>query len=643
MANYLFNKYNVAFGPWSDEATEEYTSWVGSSGLFGYSSVTWDGSTYVGKDGAFYGAGSYVWGISNELTFAERRSGGPTGYINGPSSEYRWTRYFRTRTVSPTTLAQTNIVGTINQYPANGLHNDGFWYTRTGIENAPIITSPNGGETVNEGFTIIFSDNKPKTDIRYQIQLSLNNGGTWKDIIALTAVGATSHQYNFKDEPSTSIAKVRVRAYDGQNYGAWDESNGVFTIQHNVAPTIPTNLAPSGTIIDRTKTNRLTWKHNDEDAQSRAVIEWRLQGTTTWNTITSNGAEQGYYINANGFPLGQIEWRVRTYDQQNLVSPYSNIAVFSSAEPASAPIIIRPASPVSIPRPLVMWSGVAQASYQIVIEDGLGVVVWDTGEVVSGNKAVTVGVDLLNGGTYKIKVRLKDSSGLFSTFVETTVVISYTPPPKPNVTTFTNQSGIQFVIENPTSSGTQPNLLANEVYKLVDGSWVRIATNILSIYTDYAIASQEVAQYRVRALGENGTFSESDVINAVAPKLSGVYLHDVQDAETTIHHYKFDGQNGKSESLQREHAYRQFAGRKRPVIEYGAYANYQRQVTLNLVRDDIGRERLFQFVNDGSVLLYRDGRGRKFYTTLPTVAINDIWYGNDVPLTLIEIDYREEV
>lgn len=639
MANYLFNKYNVVFGPWSEEVITSEDRELGGEGLFLNDGVSWDGSRYYGTgNSGYYGMGSSGWmyGNGNTSSYRER-------YNGGNHYQYSIVAYRRTRSASPSTIVQTGIVGTINQYPANGLHNDGFWYIRTGIENAPIITSPNGGETVNEGFTITFSDNKPKTDIRYQIQLSLNNGGTWKDIVALTAVGVASYQYNFKDEPSTSTAKVRVRAYDGQNYGAWDESNGVFTIQHNVAPTIPMNLAPSGTIIDRTKTNRLTWKHNDEDAQSRAVIEWRLQGTTTWNTITSNGAEQGYYINANGFPLGQIEWRVRTYDQQNLVSPYSNIAVFSSAEPASAPVIMLPISPVNISRPIVEWSGVAQASYQIVIEDGLGVVVWDTGEVVSGNKAVTVGVDLLNGGTYKIKVRLKDSSGLFSTFVEKTVVISYTPPPKPNVTTFTNQSGIQFSIENPAPSGTQPEITENEIHKLIDGNWVRIAPNVLSTYTDYAVASKEVVQYRVRALGENGTFSESDVINAVAPKLSGVYLHDVQDAETTIHHYKFDGQNGKSESLQREHAYRQFAGRKRPVIEYGAYANYQRQVTLNLVRDDIGRERLFQFVNDGSVLLYRDGRGRKFYTTLPTVAINDIWYGNDVPLTLIEIDYREEV
>ncbi|WP_419962186.1 hypothetical protein [Psychrobacillus sp. BM2] len=645
MANYLFNKYNVTFGPWSGEAQEVYNTWYGGSEIYGYNSEpTWDGNRYNGTGWGVYGMGSSgIWNVSNGFTSASKTVGGPTGYINGPSTEYRMAQYQRTRTATPATLLQTGVVGTINQYPVNGIGNDGFWYVRTGIENAPIITAPNGGESVNELFTILFADSKPKTGIRYQIQLSLNNGSTWKDIVSLTDVGVSSFVYNFINEPSTSTAKVRVRAYDGQNYGAWDESNGVFTIQHNVAPTMPTNLSPTGVIIDRTKTQRLTWRHNDDDAQSKAVIEWRLQGTTTWNTANSIGAEQGYYIDANTFPTGQIEWRVRTYDQQSLVSPYSAIAVFSSAEPTTAPTILLPTSPVNISRPVIKWSGVEQASYQVLIEDALGATVWDTGEIISGNKAITTGIDLLNGGTYKIKLRIKDSSGLFSTFVDTTVVISYTPPPKPDVSIFINQSGIQFAIENPAPTGTQPNLLENEIYKQIDDSWVRIATNIISIYTDYAVASKEVAQYRIRAIGENGTYSESDVVNAVAPKLIGVYLHDVQDPEMTIHHYKFDGGDGREDNRQREHAFRQYAGRPRLAIEYGPFSEYQRNVTIKLLRDEIGRKRLNQFLNDGATLLYRDGRGRKFYTTLPVLPMTDVWYGNEVSLSLTEIDYREEV
>lgn len=68
--------------------------------------------------------------------------------------------------------------------------------------------------------------------LQYQIQLSPDNGQTWKDIVALTAAGVTSYTYDFTNEPETSLAKIRIRAYDGTSYGPWDESNGVFTIVH---------------------------------------------------------------------------------------------------------------------------------------------------------------------------------------------------------------------------------------------------------------------------------------------------------------------------------------------------------------------------------------------------------------------------
>jgi len=645
VANYLFDKYNVAFGPWSGEV-HTYSPNGGSTGpqFWGYyEQPFWNGDAYVNTELSRLMNPQTHWSASNYATSSSKTHWKFNGYTSEYSATYDLTTYSRTRSASPTTLVQTGIVGTINEYPIHGYHSDGFYYIRTGIENKPLITSPNGGESFNELHTITFSDNKPTAGIRYQIQLSLNNGQTWKDIIALTTVGATSYPYNFINEPATSTAKVRVRAYDGQNYGAWDESNGVFTIQHNIAPTNPTNLTPSGIIVDRTKTQRFTWKHNDDDAQSKVSVEWRPQGTTGWHIKAASGPDQFYFMPGDTFPNGQIEWRVRTYDQQNLFSPYSAIAVFTSAEPTNAPTIVQPVTPVSISRPVVEWMGGAQASYQIIIEDALGVVVWDTGEVTSSIKARTVGVDLLNGGTYTIKLRIKDASGLFSSFVDTTIVISYTPPTKPSVATYKEKAGIRFVIDNPPSSGTQPTIAENEIYKQVNNEWVRIAKNLISAYTDYALASEEIANYRIRALGNNGTFSESDVIEAKAPKLIGVFLHDIQDPEMTLHHFKYNGNEGRSDNLQREHAFRQFAGRTRPVIEYGTFADYQMHVTIKLLRDEVGRKRLSQFVNDGAILLYRDGRGRKMYTTLPTLSMDEVFYGNDVKLTFTEIDYREEV
>ncbi len=53
---------------------------------------------------------------------------------------------------------------------------------------------------------------------------------SWTDIIDLTAPGATSATWTPTQTGTTN--KVRVRAYyGGGNYGEWDESNGLFTVQ----------------------------------------------------------------------------------------------------------------------------------------------------------------------------------------------------------------------------------------------------------------------------------------------------------------------------------------------------------------------------------------------------------------------------
>ncbi|WP_134682576.1 fibronectin type III domain-containing protein [Brevibacillus migulae] len=70
------------------------------------------------------------------------------------------------------------------------------------------------------------------SNAKYQVQLSTNGKGSWKDLIALTAAGVTSYLYDFSAEPETNQAFVRVRGYDGQAYSPWDESNAAFAIQH---------------------------------------------------------------------------------------------------------------------------------------------------------------------------------------------------------------------------------------------------------------------------------------------------------------------------------------------------------------------------------------------------------------------------
>lgn len=640
MVQYVYQKYNSQFN-----SGYYYASQTGSNNYPSGSSYSFSGYTGYSIDGSgnFIGSGStsYSWPTNGSSysgggsSFSHRSTGGGTTTVTDYSIYYASSYYSQGSYIE-------QLVAEDGTYPSNGRHTDGFYYVRGVIATPPVLISPDGGEIFNTVETITWTI--PRTGLKYKVELTKNNGTTWSTLLLESTIDATSYTKDFTNESESGLAKIRITGIDGTYFTASDESSGVFSIIHNVAPTAPTSLIPSSTIVDRTKTNRFSWSHNDSanDNQSKADLRWRVVGSSTWNNITSNGLDQEYFFALNTLPNGQIEWQVRTYDSGGLISPWSNIAVFTSGEPTNSPVITSPISTVSISRPVIQWVSSSQASYQIVVENSLNVVIWDSGEITSIVKSSTVGADLINGETYKVKLRVKEASGLFSSFVEKTFVVSYTPPARPSLQVYSNKSHVRLVISHPMPKGSQPTVNGVDIYKKIKDEWIRIANNVGDTFSDYAVASKEKAYYKILAKGSNGTFSESAIVEVVASTLNGVWLLDVNDPESTIHQFKFDG-GGRDDNYQTEHAYRQFAGRERSTIEYGTFAEYSVSISLDLLKRDLDRDSIINFVRNHSTLLYRDGRGRKFYTSLPSLSMNEESYGNSVTIRLQEIDYEEEV
>jgi hypothetical protein len=517
---------------------------------------------------------------------------------------------------------------------------------------APTVTSPNGGETWNAQHTITWN---PSTDaetaqgsLQYQIQLTTDNGVTWKDIVTLTVAGATSYTYDFTNEPETSVAKIRIRAYDGTSYGPWDESDGVFTIRHNQAPTVPTNLSPlGGAPKDRASVVRFSWQHNDAngDPQAKFDLQWRLQGEQTWNTVTQVTTNQYWDAPANTFPRGTIEWQVRTYDQAGLSSPYSDIQIFFAGDKPENPIITDPVEGTIIVavNPVVQWSSVGQTAYHVKLLDSNGNVLWEV-QANSTNKAQTIQYSLVNNTDYKIQVAIKNADNLWSDFVTVNIHTSFTPPTVPIVTTVKGEGIITISIDNPTPSGTQPNVSYNDLYRRKQGetTWARIATNIPAdaSFVDYTPASGQVYEYYVRAWGDNGTYSDSSIVSE-SITLTGVWLHEADNPLNTLHQFKLV--SDRSENWQPTVAMMQFAGRRLPVAEYDDTEQRSISVKLTMLKNSDDKEVLENLIRSKRTLCYRDARGRKMFCHAFQLPIDDEVYGNVVSLTFEEVSYSEEV
>lgn len=507
----------------------------------------------------------------------------------------------------------------------------------------PVLISPNGGELFSKDETLSWTastdfEGRPVT---YQVQISPDNGLNWKTI--LSNISALSASYNFISEVETSRAKIRVRAYDGEAYSQWDESNGVFTIQHNVAPSIPTILSPKGIPVDRLRMTRLMWQHNDSpnDIQSKADIQWRPQSEIIWRAITSEGPEQAYYVPPNAFPYGQNEWRVRTYDSVGVVSPWSNIAVFTAGDAANVPTIIQPSSGVNDARPLIEWTSASQSSYQIIVEDTLGAVVWDTGEIVSTIRARTVGVDLLNGGTYKVKVRVKEGGGLFSSFAERTFLVSYTPPAKPIVNTFEADGFVAFNIGTPTPTGTQPSVESYEIYKRINDVWTRIAYGVGSSFNDYHVRSGVTYEYYVKAIALNGTTSNSEIVTQ-STTFRGSWINTLQDAEASLQYFRYNG-TGYETYYEPESAVMKFAGRTRPVVHFGSYEEFTLTVRIQSVEGMSDMDVLRRFVRDRETVCYRDADGNLIVGHILALSVEKEYRVSSATITIVESDFNEGV
>lgn len=203
---------------------------------------------------------------------------------------------------------------------------------------------------------------------------------------------------------------------------------------------------------------------------------------------------------------------------------------------------------------------------------------------------------------------------------------------------------IRIAVNNPPESAAEPNVIHNDVYRRTtgDAEWIRISKGIAvnGRYDDYGAASGVTYDYKVRAIGENGAYSES-AVSAAALTLHGVWLHDPADV-SSVHHFDFHDE-GTRHPRSHEAALLSYAGRSKPVVEFGEGDDEDVSVDLQLHRDTSDEAALEELYARRTTLLYRDARGRKVYGVLLGLDETDHIWGGRVPLTVKATDFSEAV
>lgn len=507
----------------------------------------------------------------------------------------------------------------------------------------PEIVYPNGGETISGSATVSWKaatdPESPSSDLRYQVAVL---SGKWH-YLSLTSKGRTSQTIDFDQFPDTSVARIGVRAYDGQAYSPWAFGDGVYTISKNLPPTSPTGLTPrGGEKLDKTEIIQLRWNHNDEDSQSAFDLRWKLQGSPTWNNVTRYTRGETYYIPRNTLPNGNIEWQVRTYDQLQEVSPWSSTAIFYAANKSNRPNIYIPlqGEDVITQNPVIRWSSVYQAAYQLEVWNG-GVKVWEVTNS-SPNKALTIQYDLTNNSDYQIRLRIKNTDGLWSDYDEIDIHTSFTTPKAAELVPTVDQErgSINIEIVNPEGNkvvdGVEidtPVVEYNNIHRREAGTeeFLLIAKNVPANfeYTDYTPASGKAYEYMVTSYGDNGSFEDSEPVQA-----NVVFFHaQISIASNPDYWVQLKYNNDRSFSFNLDKSDLTFNGRVNPVSEFSVHEEKSGSIQA-VLRSLEEVEQLQEIIAAKETLIYRDARGRRDFVTVDGVSVAD------QGLNIYKVDFR---
>lgn len=271
-------------------------------------------------------------------TISSSISGSASSYTYGTTANAKWEFQVKaTNSAGSSSYAVTNAVWTSPATPTGA--------ARSGANGAnQVITWTN-----QAGYS------------EYSTEVWVSQDGGAYTLLTTVASGVAT--YTHTGPPSAASAwkyKVRHKTTSGALlYGAFSDETSS-TSGTVSPPNAPTNLSPSGTVVDPSLSQPLTWTHNPTDgsAQTKYQLRHRLNGSSTWTTtsVTTSGSSS-YSLAANTYATAQIvEWQVLTYGTHTDPGPWSASATFNTAVTAIAP------DPVKLPMLMDLFTGAVEAS-----------------------------------------------------------------------------------------------------------------------------------------------------------------------------------------------------------------------------------------------------------------------------------------
>lgn len=290
--------------------------------------------------------------------------------------------------------------------------------------------------------------------------------------------------------------------------------------------------------------------------------------------------------------------------------------------------------------PTFTWTATEQVGYELKLRNSDGQDIISTGEVISTDKQYTSTVALDNNRNYTLLVRVKNQYNLWSAWVSKVITTAFVVPNTPTIEIVTTNNASIIVSLNIKYSS---EFSKAEIWRKTDNSdWIRIAYNLDNTFSyEDGFIGNEVYYYKVRAIGISGGIAESETLSAKLGKLASIKNFHFTNIEKFSQSVELSGNPTVRLVNNRKIVSTVFAGCKAPKLDRGE--EKYRTVSFSFSIKEDAYEQLLEVADNSQVLLYRDGRGRKFYcqvNSYPKIVYASGGYLT-ISFSIIEVEFVE--
>lgn len=281
----------------------------------------------------------------------------------------------------------------------------------------------------------------------------------------------------------------------------------------NINPTQPPISSKDN--FDATTQQTFEWEFidpdpNDSQTAYRLEIDNSTTGASAYDSGKVSSSSESHDLPADSINNDEdYRWRVRVWDSEDAVSPWSDYGTFTTSSTGVVDIIdptVDNESGIHVANYEIEWTvdNSTQDHYMVVVSrTDNGNTLIDTGWVESTDTTYEI-QGLESGIEYLIEVTTR-SSGVESNTATRLITSNYNAPEVPIVSySINNTDGyIRVSVENPTPQGDRPNPDLNDIYRRVSESGNAYelvgSINPNSSFRDYTVSGGVMYEYRVRA------------------------------------------------------------------------------------------------------------------------------------------------